>query len=157
MTADLRRRIMRANGPRDTGPELALRRRLHRLGLRYRIADRTLPGSPDLSFPKWHAVVFVNGCYWHHHPGCRRATVPKTNTDFWLAKFRANGQRDRRKVVELLAMGWRVGVVWECSDMDAAVGSVARFVRSRERTYEEWPDPRSRGGLGLFEGTALLR
>lgn len=142
---------MRANGPRDTKPEIALRRRLHRLGLRYRIADRRLPGSPDLVFPRWRTAVFVNGCYWHHHLGCRRATLPKSNTDFWVDKFRANRRRDRRKVRDLIAAGWRVGVVWECADPIKIAEEVTIFVRGGEATYREWPDPVDRDGLGLFE------
>lgn len=139
MADEARSRIMRANGPRDTTPEIALRKELHRRGLRYRIADRRLPGSPDLVFPSKRAVLFVNGCYWHHHAGCRRATIPKTNTAFWTAKFAANRERDRRNTMELLDHGWKVGVVWECSVLAAIADEVAQFVRSDRIGYTEWP------------------
>ena len=152
MEDELRRRIMRANGPRDTKPEIALRSAIHARGLRYRIADRRLPGSPDIVLPRWRTVIFVNGCYWHHHPGCRRATIPKTNSDFWLAKFEANRQRDRRNVRDLQARGWRVGVVWECEPTEEIADEVTNFIRSEELDYREWPDPNERGGLGLFAG-----
>ncbi|MGR3436694.1 MAG: very short patch repair endonuclease [Shimia sp.] len=141
MADELRARIMRANGPRDTKPEIALRRRLHRAGLRYRIAVRALPGTPDLVFPRWRCAIFVHGCYWHHHPGCRRATVPRTNTQFWVDKFAANRARDRRNVEALAAAGWRVGVVWECADPDEVAPEVVRFVTSQGTTYAEWPTP----------------
>jgi len=155
MADDLRRRIMQANGSRDTKPEIALRKRLHRNGLRYRIADRRLPGTPDLVFPSRNVVVFVNGCYWHHHPGCRKATLPKSNTEFWKNKFEANRRRDRRNVEELLRRNWRIGVVWECCDMEATSENVAAFVRSVGPAYTEWPDPALREGLGLFSDAEI--
>ncbi|MEM7709452.1 MAG: very short patch repair endonuclease [Pseudomonadota bacterium] len=150
MANELRRRIMKANGPRDTKPELALRKRLHAAGLRYRVADRRLPGSPDLVFPRWKTAIFVNGCYWHHHPGCRRATLPKTNTEFWVRKFDANRERDRRNVREVIALGWRVGVAWECVNASDIAPLVASFVKGHHPVYTEWPDPCERGGMGLF-------
>ena len=108
-----RSRIMASVRQRDTGPEIMLRSALHRAGLRYRLHDRTLPGSPDLVFPRYNAVVFVHGCYWHSH-GCYKSTVPKSRRDFWEAKFSANRERDRRKVALLRDAGWRVLTVWEC-------------------------------------------
>ncbi len=100
-------------GSRNTGPELQLRKALHGMGFRYRLHDRRLPGSPDLVFPKYGAVIFVHGCFWHRH-GCGRTTTPSTRTDFWEAKFRANTERDRKNIRELQDAGWRVMVVWEC-------------------------------------------
>lgn len=158
MADELRRRIMRANGPRDTKPEIDLRKRLHRRGLRYRIADRRLPGSPDIVFPSRRTVLFVNGCYWHHHPGCHRATLPKTNTEFWRNKFETNRLRDRRNVTTLLGLGWRVGIFWECCDVKLSEEEVANFVCSTIPAYAEWPDPILRDGHGLFdvnEGSTL--
>jgi DNA mismatch endonuclease (patch repair protein) len=134
MADEVRSRIMRANRARDTKPEIRLRKALHALGLRYCIAVRSLPGTPDLVFPKWGAVVFVNGCYWHHHHGCRRATVPKSNREFWIEKFEANRARDAKNVQALLELGWRVGVVWECAHDPA--DQVAAFVRSELRFIE---------------------
>jgi DNA mismatch endonuclease (patch repair protein) len=135
MVDEVRSRIMRANRARDTKPKVRLRRALHARGLRYRIAARDLPGTPDLAFPRWKAVVFVNGCYWHHHRGCRRATVPKSNRDFWIAKFETNRARDARNVEALLQLGWRVGIVWECAR--DPVEDVVAFVRGMAR-FAEW-------------------
>jgi DNA mismatch endonuclease (patch repair protein) len=109
-----RSRIMSSVGQKDTGPEMLLRTVLHGAGLRYRLHDRTLPGTPDLVFPRFRAVVFVHGCYWHSH-GCYRSTVPKSRRSFWQNKFTANRQRDSRDVGGLNALGWRVMVVWECA------------------------------------------
>ncbi len=98
----------------DTKPELILRSGLHRLGIRFTLANRRLPGQPDLVFPKYRSVAFVHGCYWHRHPGCKDATTPKSNTEFWARKFAENVERDRRAQERLIAAGWRVMVVWEC-------------------------------------------
>ena len=109
-----RSEIMSRVGQKDTGPEMLLRSALHERGLRYRLHDRKLPGSPDLVFPKYHAVVFVHGCYWHSH-GCYHSTVPKTRREFWTKKFQDNNERDARKIEQLREKGWRVLVVWECA------------------------------------------
>lgn len=110
----LRRRIMRRVRGRDTGPELAVRRFLHRAGYRFRLHDRRLPGSPDLVLRRHRTVVFVHGCFWHRHRGCRRTTTPKTRREFWRRKFTANVARDAAAVRALETLGWRVVVVWEC-------------------------------------------
>jgi DNA mismatch endonuclease (patch repair protein) len=99
---------------RDTTPELKVRRLLHRLGYRFRLHRRDLPGSPDIVLPRYRTVVFVHGCFWHRHTGCRYATIPRTRSDFWLEKFRQNVERDARQQAELRAAGWSVLVVWEC-------------------------------------------
>ena len=106
-------RMSRIRG-KDTGPEMALRRALHAMGLRYRLHVRDLPGRPDLVFPSRKAVVFVHGCFWHQHDGCSIANVPKSNVTYWQAKFMANRARDARTTRRLRALGWRVIVVWEC-------------------------------------------
>lgn len=105
---------MAAIRSKDTSPELALRKALHALGLRYRINDRRLPGKPDIVLPRYRAVVFVHGCFWHRHEGCKVASTPKSNTEFWLKKFNRNVERDARSVRDLQALGWRVFVTWEC-------------------------------------------
>lgn len=99
---------------KDTVPELALRKILHRFGLRYRLGGAGLPGKPDLVFPRYRSVVFVHGCFWHRHKGCKIASVPKSNVGFWTAKFEKNVARDARVAQELAALGWRVFIVWEC-------------------------------------------
>lgn len=100
---------------KNTQPEKALRSALFALGLRFRLHVRTLPGSPDLVFPKYRAVVFMHGCFWHRHPGCRFAAVPRNNAEFWAEKFAANVKRDQAASERLHELGWRVAVVWECA------------------------------------------
>ena len=110
---EMRSRIMSSVRQKNTGAETALRSVLHGAGLRYRLHDRTLPGSPDLVFPKHRALIFVHGCYWHSH-GCYKSTVPKSRRQFWQDKFKANRERDQRNVRLLREEGWRVLIVWEC-------------------------------------------
>lgn len=99
---------------RDTLPEIIVRKTVHGLGYRFRLHDRRLPGSPDLVFRSRRKVIFVHGCYWHSHPGCPKATVPKSNTQFWLEKFSTNRVRDERAVVALANLGWSALTVWQC-------------------------------------------
>ncbi|MYH17529.1 MAG: DNA mismatch endonuclease Vsr [Gemmatimonadetes bacterium] len=99
---------------RDTSPELAVRRTAHRLGLRYRLHCRDLPGTPDLVFAKHQLVIFVHGCFWHRHAGCRFAYTPKSRVKFWTEKFKQNVTRDLRNENTLISLGWRVDVIWEC-------------------------------------------
>ncbi|MGO9531213.1 MAG: very short patch repair endonuclease [Syntrophobacteraceae bacterium] len=110
----------------DTKPEWILRAGLHRLGFRYRLRNKHLPGQPDLAFPKFHAVVFVHGCYWHRHPECKDASMPKSNVDFWTRKFAENVERDRRTEEQLSAMGWRVMVVWQCGLVKRTVETIRK-------------------------------
>lgn len=112
--SELMRRIRREN----TRPELLVRGILFRLGYRFRLHRKELPGSPDIVFPGRRSVIFVHGCYWHGHVGCAKATVPKTRTDFWLRKFERNARRDLEKTAKLEQDGWRVLVVWECELKD---------------------------------------
>ncbi|NHZ32982.1 very short patch repair endonuclease [Massilia rubra] len=99
---------------KNTAPELALRKAIHALGMRYRLHAKGLPGKPDLVFPRFRTAMFVHGCFWHRHDGCKVASTPKSNTDFWLEKFRKNTDRDARNIHALESMGWKVVVVWEC-------------------------------------------
>lgn len=112
---------MRAVRRENTGPELAVRKAAHRLGLRFRLHRKDLPGTPDLVFPKHRTCLFVHGCFWHRHPGCKKATTPKTRREYWLPKFERNVARDREKEEALRRLGWRVVTIWECqtSDPDA--------------------------------------
>lgn len=98
----------------DTGPEWKVRRFLHRRGLRYRLHGRDLPGKPDLVFPKWRVVVFVNGCFWHGHVECGRHRLPKTRREYWLTKIDRNRARDATNSAALIALGWRPLTIWEC-------------------------------------------
>ncbi|MXW40845.1 MAG: DNA mismatch endonuclease Vsr [Synechococcus sp. SB0668_bin_15] len=103
----------------NTTPELAVRRIAHRMGLRFRLHRKDLPGRPDLVFPKHRLVVFVHGCFWHRHEGCRHASIPKSRTDFWMTKLAANVARDRRQEAALQALGWQVLVIWGCETGDS--------------------------------------
>jgi len=132
-----RSKIMSKVGQKGTGPEMKLRRALHAKGFRYRVNVKKLPGSPDLVFKKYKAVIFVHGCFWHRHKGCKYATMPSTRKEFWSAKFEANIARDKKNVDELLEMGWRVLVVWECvlkkkkeMGFDEAIESIAKWLGS---------------------------
>ena len=99
---------------RDTAPELAVRRTAHSLGLRFRLHRKDLPGRPDLVFPKHQLAVFVHGCFWHRHDGCRYAYTPKSRVAFWTNKFAGNIARDQRNEEALRNLGWQVLVIWEC-------------------------------------------
>jgi DNA mismatch endonuclease, patch repair protein len=105
---------MAAVKSKNTSPEIALRKLLHRLGYRYRLHLATLPGRPDIVFPARRKVIFVNGCFWHRHEGCKYTTMPKTQVEFWEAKFLANRERDIRTLDALRSLGWEVAVVWQC-------------------------------------------
>ncbi|MGF2688056.1 very short patch repair endonuclease [Marinobacter sp. DUT-3] len=118
MTSENRRKIMQANKPANTRPEIRVRKALHALGYRFRIHRKDLPGKPDVVLPKYKLAIFVHGCFWHQHPGCYLASRPKTREDFWKAKFDANRLRDKKNQIALEETGWRVEVIWECQTKD---------------------------------------
>ena len=99
---------------KDTGIEVAVRKRLFSLGYRYRKNDKKLPGKPDIVLPKYYTVIFVNGCFWHHHEGCKYFVWPKNNAEFWKEKISRNVERDQENTKKLMALGWEIVVVWEC-------------------------------------------
>lgn len=99
---------------KDTKPETLVRKYLFARGFRYRKNDRRLPGTPDIVLPKYKTVIFVNGCFWHGHQGCKYFVWPKNNADFWKIKIETNIQRDEAKQSKLREMGWKVIVIWEC-------------------------------------------
>jgi len=103
---------------RDTRPEMRVRRALHKAGLRYRLHEGGLPGHPDLVLPSRRLTIFVHGCFWHRHLGCKRCRLPKSRLDYWLPKFEANVARDQRVRGELERAGWSVLIVWECETLD---------------------------------------
>lgn len=119
-----RRRNMAAIKSKDTKPELLVRRALHAEGLRFRLHRRDLPGKPDIVLAKYKTVIFVHGCFWHHH-GCRYFAWPKTRPEFWREKLTGNAKRDRSAQRALRKAGWRVIVVWECRTDDAEVHRLA--------------------------------
>lgn len=118
---ETRSRMMSSIRGRDTKPEMVVRRYVHQSGLRYRLHDRRLPGTPDLVFPKYRLALFVHGCFWHRHSGCANSVHPKSNAEFWQTKLQGNVARDRRNEERLLRLGWRVRVVWECQTQDLKV------------------------------------
>ena len=121
-----------------TKPEWILRSALHRLGFRYRLGGRRLPGRPDLVLAKYRTVIFVHGCFWHHHPGCPKASSPRSNVAFWQEKFATNAARDAANRRALEQLGWSVVVVWECALYSDPLG-VVKHVASRLRPSESVP------------------
>lgn len=117
---------------RDTGPELRLRSLLHRAGFRFRLHANDLPGKPDIVLPKYRTAIFVHGCFWHRHEGCRNATSPSTRTEFWQEKFHGTVERDKRNMAALETAGWTVITVWECdlkADADRLVQQLSIEIR----------------------------
>lgn len=135
-----RSRMMAGIRGANTKPELLLRRALHRHGFRFRLHDDRLLGRPDLVLPRYRAVIFVHGCFWHRHQGCHWCTTPATNVDFWSTKFRSNVERDSRAVLSLRDDGWRVATVWECAfrreEQATTVAELSEWLRSSRFSYE---------------------
>ena len=130
---------MSHNRAKNTGPEMLLRHALWRQGFRYRINTKTLPGSPDIVLPKYRTSIFVHGCFWHGHKGCKNYTVPKTNKEFWVAKVSRNQERDQEVWRKLEAKGWSVIIVWECelekSRQEDTVLRVAQEIRENGELF----------------------
>lgn len=114
VSPEKRSEIMSHIKSKNTTPEMVLRKYLHRMGFRFRIHSSKLPGHPDIVMKKYNSVIFVNGCFWHQHEGCKIANKPKSKIEFWESKFRRNIDRDKRNLNALHNQGWRVLVVWEC-------------------------------------------
>lgn len=143
LTPEQRRLNMSRIRGKDTRPELLVRKGLHARGLRYRLQDRSLPGRPDLVFPKHKAVIFVHGCFWHAH-GCGLFKVPRTREQFWREKLSKNRERDQRTSDQLSASGWRILVIWECAirgvgrlERDELLTLAERFVRDDASPFYE--------------------
>ena len=133
LTADQRKLNMSRIRNKDTAPEMLLRRGLHKCGLRFRLHRKELPGCPDLVFPMFRAVIFVNGCFWHGHD-CPKFKLPATRTEFWAAKIAGNQARDARNLEELAVAGWRALVIWECT----LIGPERRPVREIASQVADW-------------------
>jgi len=114
LSTEARSRLMSRIRGANTKPEIFVRRMLHRAGFRYRLGGAGLPGRPDIVLPRYRAVIFVNGCFWHRHDCPKGRSLPKTNADFWRSKLARNQERDHAIIEELKRLGWRVLVVWEC-------------------------------------------
>ena len=128
-----RSRMMAGIRAKDTKPEVMVRRALHAQGLRFRLHRRDLPGTPDIVLPRHKVAIFVHGCFWHHHQGCQNAKLPTTRPEFWATKLQGNRDRDAARISELVALGWRVAIIWECAtrrDMSATAGSVMDWIRN---------------------------
>lgn len=132
-TAAYRSWVMGRVRSKNTGPEMRVRSTLHRAGYRYRLHVATLPGKPDIVMPRHRMAVFVNGCFWHRHEGCRSATTPRANGDYWQRKFARNVARDREACQALRDAGWEVLVIWECQTKNAEdlAGLLAESLPSR--------------------------
>ncbi len=119
---------------KDTKPEIKVRSYLFKLGFRFRKNVQKLPGKPDIVLPKYSTVIFINGCFWHHHQGCRYAYIPKTRTKFWLDKFSKNLENDKKNKVILQQLGWKVVVIWECmlkNDFNKTMSTVVDQIVSK--------------------------
>jgi DNA mismatch endonuclease (patch repair protein) len=128
MDDDAKRRLMGRFRGKDTKPEMLVRRTLHRMGLRFRLHRKDLPGTPDIVLPGRRLAIFVHGCFWHHHEGCSTARIPPTRPDFWKAKFRYNKKRDLENAEKLRGMGWNVVEIWECDARRATLEDRLRLV-----------------------------
>lgn len=126
-----RSRMMAGIGGKNTRPEKKVRSFLHRRGLRFRLHRAGIPGRPDVVLARHNAVVFVHGCFWHRHAGCKFAYTPRSNIAFWKQKFRENVERDRRTAARLRRLGWRVFVMWECSLSDSRLEALIRRILTR--------------------------
>ena len=133
-TKERRRKIMQAVGTKDTGPELAIRRLLHRLGYRFRLHRKDLPGKPDVVFPSRHKVVLIHGCFWHGHD-CPKGRLPKSRGEYWRPKIESNRERDIRVVSELDALGWEALTLWQCElhEMQGIERRLCEFLGTTKR------------------------
>ena len=122
---------------KNTKPELLVRSLLHRLGYRFRLHRKDLPGSPDIVFPSRKSVIFVHGCYWHRHEGCPKATTPSTNVEFWKDKFANNLERDKKAQEALQDLGWHILVVWECelNSLDDLIIKLTTFLNAEKTDH----------------------
>lgn len=133
VSPEKRSRMMAGIKGKNTKPEMVVRRLVHGMGFRFRLHRKDLPGSPDLVFPRLRKVIFVHGCFWHRHPGCRLAYTPKSNTQFWTDKLEANMRRDALALQALDTLGWDVLIVWECevSNLLALAPKLSSFLATK--------------------------
>jgi len=139
ITPETRSRMMSGIRGKNTRPEMTVRSFLHRNGFRFRLHELDLPGKPDVVLPRWKVVIFVHGCFWHGHMGCRYFKLPKTRAEFWKTKIDGNAQRDALVVDRLRGADWRVATIWECSlrdDPNQALEELTHFIRSERLSLE---------------------
>lgn len=135
-----RSEVMSKIRSKNTKPEILIRKALFAKGFRYRINDNKLPGKPDVVLPKYKTIIFIHGCFWHRHDGCKYAYTPKTNTDFWIEKIMANKERDIVNQSKLESMGWKVLTIWECEirqkdKIPALIDRLSAIIKSGEIKY----------------------
>lgn len=135
-----RRRNMAAIKAKNTKPEIVLRKYLHERGFRFRLHRKDLLGKPDIVMPKFNMVIFVNGCFWHKHRGCKYQTTPATRKNFWSEKLKRNQIRDKKNQIDLISDGWRVLIVWECGLKHclALITELDNIIKGDE-SLTEWP------------------
>jgi len=136
---------------KNTKPELIVRSLLHRMGFRFRVNRKDLLGKPDIVLPKYKTVIFVHGCFWHRHKGCKGATTPSTRREFWEKKFKDNTNRDKRNRRELKKAGWNVIVLWECEVKADPVGVALDIARELRGDTAEYTMPEKREVLKVAE------
>jgi len=141
VSKEVRSRMMANIRSSNTLPEMKVRKLLHRNGFRYRLHPRELPGRPDVVLPRHRLCIFIHGCFWHRHPGCRYATLPASREDFWRSKFQQNVKRDERNRAELLQQGWRVFELWECGirKPEVELKWLLEAILDRNQQYISWP------------------
>ena len=154
-TKQKRSEVMSRIRGRDTKPELIVRSALHRLGYRFRLFQKHLPGRPDVVLPKYRAAVFVHGCFWHRHADCQFAYTPKSRRRFWLEKFEGNVARDERARIQLTEMGWAVITVWECQTKD--IERLEGLLRRRLRARSGPPTPPGAGRRSVAKAISAVK
>lgn len=148
-TPEQRSRNMAAIKGKDTKPEMIVRKYLFSRGMRFRVQVRKLPGTPDIVLPKYKTAIFVNGCFWHGHEGCKYFRLPKSNIEFWKEKIERNIERDRESMQALLDLGWKIIRVWECelrnkANRENTLNKIYKSITSSESTrysFEETDIP----------------
>ena len=147
MTKEQRHNCMSRIHAKNTNPEIIVRKRLFAVGLRFRIHVSSLPGNPDIVLAKYRTAIFVNGCFWHGHEGCKYYVIPKTNTSFWREKIRRNQLRDEEVLRDLDALGWHVITVWECelrpSSLEQTIKSLIDILESNKALWERHQSDRA--------------
>lgn len=146
VSRETRSRMMSGIKGRNTRPEILVRSLLHRIGFRFRLHKRGLPGCPDILLPKYRAVIFIHGCFWHQHQDCKYATLPSSNPEFWVEKLNKNVVRDAKNIDALIANRWRVLVVWECltrsqKESEYLAEALEVWIRGTD-TFAELPEHR---------------
>lgn len=142
VSKEVRSRMMSGIRGSNTAPEMKVRKLLHRNGFRYRLHQQNLPGKPDIVLSRYRACIFVHGCFWHRHPGCKLSAFPKTREGFWFLKFEQTVKRDLKTRNELLQLGWRVIEIWECGTRlpEISMEWLLEAVPDCNKKYISWPD-----------------